>query len=161
MSDNRTVAHFAESSSVALFSVRTNLTFLDSMQMQTQYPSPLSLLALSLSIVFSIAGQLLLKWVAVDVIGTPFGWPYLLHIGAALLIYSLGVVNWVLALRHLRLSVAYPVTSVSYAGILLGSYYWFGEEIAAVRVFGVGLIFVGVMLVVLGLPASTPEGVRK
>src|SRR5689334_11599349 len=106
-----------------------------------QYVSLVTLLPLALSIVFGVAGQLLLKWVAVHVIGTSFGWPYLLQVGGSLVVYSLGVVNWILALRHLRLTLAYPVTSLSYVGILWGSYYWFGEEVTVARVTGVGLIF--------------------
>ena len=107
--------------------------------------------ALTLSIAFGIAGQLLLKWTAVHVLGTHWDFTSALQLGAALLIYSLGVLNWVLALRHLRLSVAYPVTSVSYIGILWGSYYWFGEDITLCRTLGVALIFFGVLLVVVGL----------
>jgi multidrug transporter EmrE-like cation transporter len=125
------------------------------------YVSLSSLLPLALSIMFGVAGQLLLKWVAVHVIGTSFGWLYLLQLGAALVVYSLGVVNWIFALRHLRLSVAYPVTSLSYVGILWGSYYWFGEEITVTRGMGVGLIFLGVLLVVMGLPTLSHVRHRK
>lgn len=107
--------------------------------------------ALTLSIAFGIAGQLLLKWTAVHVLGAHWNFTSALQLGAALLIYSLGVLNWVLALRHLRLSVAYPVTSVSYVGILWGSYHWFGEAISLYRSLGVALIFFGVLLVVVGL----------
>src|SRR5947208_11804517 len=126
-----------------------------------RYVSLFTLSPLALSIVFGVAGQLLLKWVAVHVIGTAFGWLYLFQVGAALLVYSLGVVNWILALRHLRLTVAYPVTSLSYVGILWGSYYWFGEEITVARATGVGLIFLGVLLVVACLTTPSHVGSRN
>src|SRR5262245_10274715 len=74
--------------------------------MRKECSSQFAFIALCLSILLGIAGQLLLKWSAVHVIGAPMNGLSLLQLGTALLIYSLGVVNWVLALQHLRLSVA-------------------------------------------------------
>ena len=127
--------------------------------MPEEYPLRFALIPLCLSILFGIAGQLLLKWAALYVIGSPFHLAAALQLGAALLIYSLGVVNWILALRHLRLSFAYPLTSVSYVGILYGSYWWFGEQISVRRALGVVLIFFGVMLVVLDM--SKADGTAR
>jgi len=130
--------------------------------MPKEYRSRLAFAPLCASILLGIAGQLMLKWSAVHVVGAPFSVLSAVQLGAALLIYSLGVVNWVLALRRLRLSVAYPVTSVSYVGILCGSYWWFGEQITVWRALGVVLIFFGVMLVVLGMSqAETRSGAQQ
>jgi multidrug transporter EmrE-like cation transporter len=67
----------------------------------------------------------------------------------SLTIYSLGVVNWILTLKTIKLSIAYPLTSLNYVGILLGSYYFFNEEITVTRIIGVTLVFFGVLLVAL------------
>ena len=108
---------------------------------------PLAAGALSLSILFGVAGQLLMKWAALRTVGAPLTWSLVPSLGLALFVYSLGIANWVVALRHLRLSVAYPLTSLNYVGILAGSYYWFGEHVSLGRAAGVAMIFLGVMLI--------------
>jgi multidrug transporter EmrE-like cation transporter len=106
-------------------------------------------IALLLSIGFGIAGQLLMKWAALHSVAASVSPFMLASLLLALLVYSLGILNWILALRDLPLNVAYPITSLSYAGILWGSFYWFGEEVSAARLSGVAMIFAGVLLVVL------------
>ena len=109
-------------------------------------------IAVCLSIAFGIAGQLLMKRAALLTVGAGWDLSSVAILALALLVYSSGIINWIFALRHLRLSVAYPLTSLSYVGILWGSYYWFGERISTGRVVGVALIFIGVLLVVLRWP---------
>ena len=107
-------------------------------------------LALAASLILGIAGQLLMKDAATSSVASSA--ISHLNIGKTLLalfIYGLGVLFWIVALRSVRLSIAYPVSSLNYVGIFLGSYYLFGEEINAQRLIGVGLIFLGVLLVVL------------
>jgi multidrug transporter EmrE-like cation transporter len=111
--------------------------------------SPVALIALGLSILFGVAGQLLMKWAAVRTVGVSMDWALSASIVFALGVYSLGIVCWIFALRHLSLSVAYPLTSLNYVGILAGSYYWFGERISLGRAIGVGLIFLGVLLITM------------
>ena len=109
-----------------------------------------SYIALTASLILGIAGQLLMKDAATSSAASSA--ISHLNIGKTLLalfIYGLGVVCWIFALRGVRLSIAYPVSSLNYVGIFLGSYYLFGEEINAQRLIGVGLIFLGVLLVVL------------
>lgn len=106
-------------------------------------------IALFFSIVLGVAGQLLMKWAALRTVGAGLGVDILPPIALALAVYSMGIVAWVVALRDLRLSIAYPVTSLNYVGILAGSYYWFGEQISIVRAGGIALIFAGVLLVTL------------
>jgi multidrug transporter EmrE-like cation transporter len=115
--------------------------------------------ALYASIAFGIAGQLLMKWAALGTIGGASAWTSLPPLILALGVYSLGVLNWIVALRGVRLSVAYSLSSLNYVGILFGSYYWFGEQIGALRIVGVLLIFTGVVLVVVRAPAvdKTPR----
>ena len=75
----------------------------------------------------------------------------------ALGVYGLGVVNWIMALRSVNLGVAYSLSSLNYVGIFLGSYFLFDESITVGRLIGVGLIFFGVMLIVLRA-RTAPEG---
>jgi multidrug transporter EmrE-like cation transporter len=105
--------------------------------------------ALAASIVFSIAGQLLMKWAALHSTAPRAGWSAAATLALALFVYSIGVINWMMALRSVKLSVAYPLTSLNYVGIFLGSFYWFGEQISTLRMLGVLLIFAGVLLVVV------------
>lgn len=106
-------------------------------------------IALFASCLFVIAGQLLLKWTMSNADRGFFDWVFLLRLALALGTYVLGTVNWIIALRSVKLSLAYPLTSLNYVGILLGSYYFFNEQITPVRIAGVFLIFIGVVFVAL------------
>lgn len=114
----------------------------------------ISYTTLCVSILFGIVGQLLMKWTMNTMTEGFFTWSFLQRLAIALSIYSIGVVNWVIALRFVKLSVAYPLTSLNYVGILLGSYYFFDEKVPPLRVVGVFLIFIGVLLVVLSAKDS-------
>jgi multidrug transporter EmrE-like cation transporter len=108
----------------------------------------LSYSTLFISIGFGIVGQLLMKHtMSSSTIG--FNWSFIQQLIVALTVYSLGIVNWIFALRIVKLSIAYPLTSLNYVGILFGSYYFFDEKITPVRIMGVALIFLGVLLVAL------------
>jgi multidrug transporter EmrE-like cation transporter len=105
--------------------------------------------ALLASILLGIAGQLLMKFAMSTTTDYLFTRQWLIQLVLGLTIYSLGVVNWVLAVSYVKLSIAYPLTSLNYVGILLGSYYFFGEQISFTRSLGILLIFIGVMLVAI------------
>ena len=123
----------------------------------------LSTTALLASVALGVVGQLLMKLAALRSIGAPISLSGIGVLILALAIYSLGILCWMVALRGLALGVAYPVTSLSYVGILWGSWYWFAESISALRVLGVTLIFAGVLLVVWSPPGSrrTQEAARR
>jgi len=117
-------------------------------------PLRLAFAALTLSVLFSIGGQLLMKWAAIRTLGVAPDWTLLAPLMLALFVYSLGVVNWMIAVRELPLSIAYPITSLNYVGILAGSHYWFGETITPLRAVGVALVFCGVLMVALRAPGA-------
>jgi len=120
-----------------------------------------SLLALGASITFGVAGQLLMKWAALRTVGAGMDVSLLVPVGAALLIYSIGVLNWMYAIRHMPLSIAYPLSSLNYVGILVGSYFYFGEHLSSVQLLGVASIFCGVLLVVVRMgPRTTAASAR-
>ncbi|MGI8499977.1 MAG: EamA family transporter [Hassallia sp.] len=114
----------------------------------------ISYLTLFLSIAFGIVGQLLMKHTMSNKTEQLFTWAFIQQLVLALSVYSLGIVNWIFALRTVKLSIAYPLTSLNYVGILLGSYYFFDEKITLIRVVGVVLIFLGVLLVALPIKDS-------
>ncbi|MEH2229847.1 MAG: EamA family transporter [Nostoc sp.] len=103
---------------------------------------------LFVSILLSICGQLLMKNAMIYTNEGVFTWDFLQRLSLAIIVYCLGIVNWILALRSVKLSIAYPLTSLNYVGILFGSYYFFNEVITLTRIVGVITIFLGVLLVV-------------
>lgn len=117
----------------------------------------ISYVTLFASIAFSIVGQLLMKYTMSNTAEGFFTQSFIQQLALAITIYSLGVVNWVVALRFIKLSVAYPLTSLNYVGILLGSYYFFHEEITLIRLIGVALIFIGVLFVVIPVRNSSVQ----
>ncbi|MBE8969738.1 EamA family transporter [Nostocales cyanobacterium LEGE 12452] len=104
---------------------------------------------LFVSILLSICGQLLMKNAMLYTSEGVFTWDFIQKLTLAITVYCLGIVNWILALRSVKLSIAYPLTSLNYVGILFGSYYFFNEVITLTRVVGVVTIFLGVLLVVI------------
>jgi multidrug transporter EmrE-like cation transporter len=111
-------------------------------------------LILFISILFSISGQLLMKHTMSHTHEGVFTWEFIQKLTLAISVYCLGIVNWILALRTVKLSIAYPLTSLNYVGILFGSHYFFSEEITLTRIAGVITIFMGVLLVVIPLKKS-------
>ena len=109
---------------------------------------------LFISILFSISGQLLMKHTMSHTNEGLFTWVFIQQLTLAVSVYCLGIVNWILALRSVKLSIAYPLTSLNYVGILFGSHYFFNEVITLTRIAGVITIFLGVLLVVIPLKKS-------
>jgi multidrug transporter EmrE-like cation transporter len=76
----------------------------------------------------------------------PFtSWTYIL----AIVCFASNLACYSLALRSLKLSLAYPLmVSLGYLVILSVQYLMFGERLSALQYAGVGLILVGVWFVV-------------
>lgn len=99
--------------------------------------------------------QLLLKWQAItysvhrsnlrnylsDLATSPWIWCALLLAGSAF-------VAWMIVLKKLPLSFAYPFISLTFPLVVLGSVLIFGEKVSAMQVLGLVLIVVGVSLYV-------------
>ncbi|WP_375513309.1 EamA family transporter [uncultured Nostoc sp.] len=122
---------------------------------QTSNVKIIPYIILFISILFSISGQLLMKHTMSHTNEGLFNWVFIQKLVLAISVYCLGVINWILALRSVKLSIAYPLTSLNYVGILFGSYYFFNEEITLTRIAGVITIFLGVLLVVIPLKKAT------
>ena len=63
-----------------------------------------------------------------------------------LAVYGTGVIFWLLALSNFELSYVYPFASLSYIGIIIGSYFIFKERVTALRVLGIAVIIAGVLI---------------
>ena len=112
-------------------------------------------LSLGISIAFNCASLLLLKKGALAMedffenITRVMSWVRLLlnpYMMAAVVCFGLSFVTWMVALRRLDLSLAYPAVSVSYIIIALASRAMFGEVITLQRGVGMGLVMVGVVV---------------
>lgn len=99
---------------------------------------------LSLTVFIAIAGQIAGKFGAqlLQTGHSLFNFPVIL--GYILLL--LRGVLWILALRRLPLSVAYPMTSLTLIGVFLISFLLFQEPISLPRLLGMMSILGGVFL---------------
>lgn len=107
-------------------------------------------LMLGLSIAASVVGQTLLKAGA----SAPDFRAQLLDIRSVigLAAYGLAALFYMLALRRLPMSVALPLTAVTYLGAVLMGRVAFGEQLNTAQVAGMALIGAGVLL----LGTNTP-----
>ena len=71
----------------------------------------------------------------------------ILALSAGVLLYGIATVIYILALRKLPLSVAYPLISVSYVVAMIGAATALGENVGAAKIAGTALILAGVTLI--------------
>lgn len=105
------------------------------------------------TIVFTVYGQLIVKWQVDNAGAFPEGgadklhfllklvlnpWVISVFVGAAV-----AAVAWMAALTRFELSRAYPFVSLSFVIVLIASAIFFGEALNVWKVLGVALIFVG------------------
>jgi len=115
------------------------------------------MLALSAPLIGTV-GQLLLKYVMTDI--GPIGMqssrsPMSIVLRllsnplfvAAVALYCIGFVVWLIVLSKLDLSFAYPLLALSYCLVPALSQYYFGEHVSPVRWLGIGIICLGVGVV--------------
>lgn len=67
--------------------------------------------------------------------------PFLL---SGLFFYAVSFLLWLFVLSKLKLSQAYPITSINFVLVLIASYYFFGEKLSLFQYFGILLIIIGV-----------------
>ncbi len=107
------------------------------------------ILLLVLSIFFSVASQVMQKYVAlasthrrVPIIKQPLFWMAMVSLG-------LSMVCWTGVLSSMDLGKAYPILSANYAVMLFLSWLLFKETVPPIRILGVSIIMVGI--VVMGI----------
>ncbi|MTJ07037.1 EamA family transporter [Anabaena sp. UHCC 0204] len=118
--------------------------------------SPQEFSLLMMSVLISVAGQFFLKMGAIKLgkVDTGNAVNHILSIVTTpelllgLSCYGIGAVAYILLLTRVNLSVAAPAVSVGYIFSVLLGYFILKEPISLTRVFGLGLIVTGVILVV-------------
>lgn len=94
-------------------------------------------------------GQLLFKASAAAIAqaGSPTAGAVLLPFAAAMGIYGITSLAWVLILRQIELSRVYPFMGAAFILVPLGSHFFFGERLALQYFLGAGLILLGIIVV--------------
>lgn len=72
-----------------------------------------------------------------------------------ILLMVVSFLSWLAALKHLPLSIAYPLSNVVHVTIPLSAWTFLGEGISPLRWCGIGLVVVG--LVIVARPVSQIE----
>ena len=110
-----------------------------------------------ITIVFTVVGQVLIKWQAMHAGPLPASWPdratfltrLLLNpwIITGLLSAVVAAIAWILAMTRLPLSMAYPFVALTYPLVFFLGWLLFGESFSLWRVIGVLFILVGVAVI--------------
>lgn len=66
---------------------------------------------------------------------------------AGLGIFALSVVTWLFVLSRMEISQAYPAVALGVVVTALGGYMFFDEVLEPIRIFGIGIVVVGVAVV--------------
>jgi len=111
---------------------------------------------LLISVLISVAGQFFLKMGAIKLgkVDTSNAVSHILNMITipelllGLTCYGIGAVAYILLLTRVNLTVAAPAVSVGYIFSVLLGYFVLKEPISLIRVFGLGFIVTGVILVI-------------
>jgi multidrug transporter EmrE-like cation transporter len=68
--------------------------------------------------------------------------PYLL---TGMFFYGVSFILWLFVLAKMKLSVAYPITSLNFVLVIVASFYLFGEKLSLLQYASIGLIIIGVV----------------
>jgi len=108
------------------------------------------LLLLIISVSIGAVGQIAFKYGAMQMVEHPgvtllekIKWPIVL----GLFLYGISTILWIIALKKVELSYAYPMVSLAYIFIFIASYFLFNEPISWLRIGGAVLILTGIILV--------------
>jgi drug/metabolite transporter (DMT)-like permease len=111
-------------------------------------------LQLALSVLCVFVSELLLKRGATDIAqpDSAFSWTGINGLESALVWWAIlliiaSFVSWLYVLRHLPLTVAYPLSRVVDVLVPLGCWIFLGERISALRWCGIALVIIGLALV--------------
>lgn len=108
------------------------------------------LVLIIVSVVIGAVGQIAFKFGALEMAENPgitllekIKWPIVL----GLCLYGISTVLWIMALRKVELSYAYPMISLGYILVFIASYFLFHESINWLRMGGMLCIIAGIILV--------------
>ena len=98
--------------------------------------------------VLTSLGQLFLKKGTYNISFEDIIYNYWLFAG--LIMYSLGAVLFILALKFGDLSLVYPIISLSFVWVALLSFFFLNESLSVSKLTGIPLILTGVCLIGVG-----------
>lgn len=114
-----------------------------------------TILIFALAILTTVASQLLFKKGMLGLNGLDFSFgnfvtlikylmvnPFLL---SGMFLFAGSFVLWLFVLAKIKLSVAYPITSLNFVLVLIASYYLFGEKLSLYQYGGIILIIIGIV----------------
>jgi multidrug transporter EmrE-like cation transporter len=99
------------------------------------------------------ATQLAFKVASEPVQGMSFGLTFMKvalatpALWVTILCYIATFVVWMAVLTHMDLNRAFPLTALSYVTVPLLAFAIFGERLPALRIFGIGVIIAGIVLI--------------
>jgi multidrug transporter EmrE-like cation transporter len=99
---------------------------------------------LTLTILTNLVGNHLLKYSSRNIVNGFWGFDFLLPCISGLLFYFFSAGFYILTLKEMPLSLAYPMMSITYIITVFTSYYLFQENITIQKIFGSIIILVGV-----------------
>lgn len=70
-----------------------------------------------------------------------------IYIFFGLVCYGLSFLAWVLAVSKIKLSLAYPATSLIYVFVIIGAHFIFKEPISIYQIIGILLILCGLFFI--------------
>jgi drug/metabolite transporter (DMT)-like permease len=115
-----------------------------------------------LSASFLTTSELFLKHGASETAGIASKWAWTGINGLAsiwvwwgILLMVLSFLSWLYALKHLPLSIAYPLSNIVHVSIPISAWILLGEAISSTRWFGIVLVVLG--LIVVAKPVSQIE----
>ena len=114
-----------------------------------------SYILLSIAIVTTVLSQLLFKQGMLVLGGINFSFSNIFSLVIStlknpflftgLVFYGISFLLWLLVLSKMKLSIAYPITSLNFVLAIIASYYLFGERLSPGQYFGIVLITLGVI----------------
>jgi multidrug transporter EmrE-like cation transporter len=118
---------------------------------------PIEFMLVLTGVMLNAAAQLLLK-AGTRMVGTfEFSFANAVPVGAklatnlpilgGLACYVVSVGVWIMALSRVEVSIAYPMLSLGYVVNAFAAYWLFGEAVTPMRLFGIGVIILGVFIV--------------
>jgi multidrug transporter EmrE-like cation transporter len=69
------------------------------------------------------------------------------HILGGMACYGVSLIVWIMGLSRVPVSIAYPMLSLGYVLNALAAWQFFGEPVGPQRMFGIGLIVLGVFVI--------------
>lgn len=109
------------------------------------------------SVSLNAAAQIFLRKTMVAVGPLPSGWSELMSFVSAVVLspwfvagmacYAVSIALWLIVLSKLEVSVAYPLLSIGYVITAVVGFFFLGENVTLLRVFGIALICGGLFFV--------------